>query len=70
MHFVKGEKHPLAFTIDTAVDDAYDYLVEMAIATEEEILLFTDIDGYTMETMNNIIYVKTGCNDIEQLKEE
>jgi len=47
----------------------WDYLIEYSIATEEEIQLVTNINGYTEEQLNNIIYAKTGYRNIEQLQE-
>ena len=43
---------------------------EYGIATEEELSLVTAIDGYNEDTLNNVIYVRTGYNDIYQLIEE
>lgn len=48
----------------------YDKIVEYGIATEAEIDLVTDINGWNEETMNDIIYAKTGYRDIEQFEEE
>ena len=50
--------------------DIWDAIVEHGIATEEELSLVTAIDGYNEDTLNNVIYVRTGYNDIEQLLEE
>jgi len=47
----------------------WDYLVESGIATEGELQLVTNINGYTIETLNDIIYAKTAYRSIEQLKE-
>ena len=48
---------------------AWDYVVETGIATEEELRLVTCINGYNMESINSVIYVRTGYHDIEQLEE-
>jgi len=50
--------------------DIWDYLVDMGIATDDEIKLVTDINGLTEETLNDIIYARTGYHSIEQLQEE
>lgn len=52
------------------IEDAITFLEEEGIATEEEIDLVTKINGYNLETINDIIYVRTGCRDYEQLLEE
>lgn len=41
-------------------------LVMYDIATEEEILLVVDICGYSMETLLNILYARTGFRNMEQ----
>lgn len=47
----------------------WDYLLEMAIATEEELKLITCINGYNEEALNSVIYARTGYRSIEQIKE-
>lgn len=54
----------------TDIEDAITFLEEEGIATGEEIDLVTKINGYNLETINDIIYVRTGCRDYEQLLEE
>ena len=48
----------------------YDKIVEYGIATEAEIDLVTDINGWNEEAMNDIIYCRTGYRSIEQYEEE
>ena len=52
------------------VEKIWDYLVENGIATNDELTLVTNINGYNMETLNNVIYARTGYHNIEQLKGE
>ena len=52
------------------LDEMWEYLTEYGIATDDEIRLITNINGYTMEALNSIIYVRTGYHDMEQLQEE
>ena len=54
----------------TDIEDVITFLEEEGIATSEEIDLVTKINGYNLETINDIIYVRTGCRDYEQLLEE
>jgi len=42
------------------LSEKYDYLVENEIATEKEINLVTCINGYKEETLDDILYVRTG----------
>lgn len=44
----------------------WDFLVDDYIATEDEIRLVVDINGYTKETFFDILYARTGCRTIEQ----
>ena len=48
----------------------WDYLLENGIATEEELKLVTCINGYNKDTLNSVLYARTGYRDIEQLSEE
>jgi predicted transcriptional regulator len=48
----------------------WDYLVENMIATDEELKLVTCINGYNEESLNAVLYARTGYRDIEQLTEE
>lgn len=52
------------------VEEIWDYLIESGIATEEELCLVTSMSGYNVETMNSVIYVRTGYRSLDQLKEE
>ena len=54
----------------TDIEDVITFLEEEGIATDEEIDLVIKINGYNLETINDIIYVRTGCRDYEQLLEE
>lgn len=54
----------------TDIEDVITFLEEEGIATDEEIDLVTKINGYNLETINDIIYVRTGCRNYEQLLEE
>lgn len=40
------------------------------IATDEELNLVTDVAGYSIETLNAVIYSRTGYRDINQYAEE
>ena len=48
----------------------WDYIVDNGIANDNEVELVTDINGLTEETLNDIIYARTGYHSIEQLEEE
>ena len=54
---------------DKELAETWEYLVEQGIATEDELQLVTDIDGYNIEALNSVIYARTGYHDLEQLKQ-
>ncbi len=45
------------------------YLVESGIATEAELRLVTYLLGYSVETLDKVLYVRTGYRSIDQLIE-
>lgn len=49
--------------------EKYGRIINDGIATESEVNLVTDILGYSVETLNQIIYVRTGYRNIEQYEE-
>ena len=50
--------------------DIWDAIVEHGIATEEELELVTAINGYHDDALNDVIWVRTGYRNIEQLLED
>lgn len=48
--------------------DSWDYMVEQGIATDDELRLVTSIDGMNIDTLNDVLYVRTGYRDIKQYK--
>lgn len=46
------------------------WLVECDVATQDEIDLVTDINGWNEESMLDILFARTGLRDIEQFCEE
>lgn len=51
------------------IEDMWDLIIDYKIATEEELQLVTNINGYNSETLNDIIYVRTGYRDLIQYEE-
>ena len=47
----------------------WNLIVEYSVATEEELQLVTSINGYSLETLTDVIYVRTGYS-IEQFLED
>ena len=52
------------------VEEMHDYLVDVVGVANETVQVVTKINGYTAETMCDILYVVTGYKDFEQYKEE
>jgi hypothetical protein len=50
-------------------ESAWEYLTESGIASEEELRLVTSINGYNMDALNSVLYVRTGYRSIEQREE-
>ena len=50
--------------------ELWDWLVDMEIATDEELKLITGINGLTIETLNDVLYYRTGYRDREQMEGE
>lgn len=44
----------------------YDFIVSNEIATETEISLVTNINGWNVETLNSIIWCRTAYHDADQ----
>lgn len=47
------------------IEDIYELMIEYNIATEEEINLITCINGYNTESLEDIIFVRTGYHNID-----
>jgi len=47
----------------------YDKMLELELCTFEEIELVTSINGYNEQAINDIVYVRTGYNRLEQYTE-
>jgi hypothetical protein len=45
----------------------WDFLIENAYFTEAELSLVTSINGYSIETLNDCIYVRYGYRSLEQM---
>jgi len=52
------------------VKEIWEAIVEYGIATDEELGLITAIIGYNEDTLNKVIYARTGYRDIEQFLED
>lgn len=55
--------------IDKKVDDAWEFLLERDLVHEQTLEVVTSINGYKMESIDDIVYALYGM-DFEQLVEE
>jgi len=51
------------------LEEYWEYLTSYSIATEEELSLVTSMNGYNEETLNSVLYVRTGYRSLEQIKD-
>ena len=56
--------------MNNEVDILYDYLIDLEIATEDEVSLVTSIIGYNLSSLESILYSRTGYRTLEQIQEE
>ena len=52
------------------IEQVWNLLSQYDIATENELQLVTTINGYNIDSLNDILYARTGLRDIEQLLDE
>ena len=55
--------------MNTKLNEIWDLIVQYEIATEEELRLITNINGYNADSLNSVIYARTAYHDIEQYLE-
>ena len=52
------------------VNDVYNALIDDYGVSEEALQLVTNINGYSLDTLNDVIYALFGFHSLEQLEEE
>jgi hypothetical protein len=50
-------------------DQIHDTLIELGIATDEEIALVTSINGINEKSYNDILFSRTGYRSLEQMED-
>lgn len=56
--------------MDRETEMYWDTMVELSIATNEELGLAVALCGRTKETMQRVLYIRTGYRTLEQMTEE
>lgn len=51
------------------LEETWDKIIELGIATEAELQLVTTLDGYSIDTLNNVVYVRTAYNNLNDYLE-
>ena len=51
------------------INEMWDYLIDNGIATKEELILITNINGYNEQAMKDVLYARTGYRSFEQLED-
>ena len=53
--------------IQDFINNYYNFIIDNEITTGEALQLATDLQGYSEETLNDVLYIKCGYRDLEQL---
>ena len=51
------------------LEEYYNYLIDMDIASEDTLRCITSINGYNEDTLDSVLYYYTGYRDIKQYTE-
>lgn len=54
------------YTVETK-EQAWDYIIENEIASEETLNVVTSINGFSLETLEDVLYSTTGYRSFSQL---
>lgn len=54
------------FNINEKENAIYDFIIENGFTSEETLQVVTAINGYSVETLNDVIYATTGYHSMEQ----
>jgi hypothetical protein len=52
------------------INNLYSQLIELELFTSKELELITNMNGYSIETLNGALYSRYGYRDLEQMQEE
>jgi hypothetical protein len=52
------------------VEEIWNKLEDDGIATYDELCLATSLDGYSKETLYDVLYIRTGYRNFEQMEDE
>ena len=49
------------------INELWDFIILNEIATEKELQLITNINGYNKKSLNDVIYCRIGYHDMNQV---
>lgn len=52
------------------VEEAWDYLIETGLATEQTLQIITSINGYSLDTLESVLYATAGYRNFNQMSDE
>ena len=52
------------------VEEAWDYLIESGLASEETLQVVTNINGYSLDTLESVLYATAGYHSFDQYLDE
>lgn len=52
------------------VEEAWDYLIENGLASEETLQVVTNINGYSLDTLESVLYAVEGYHSFSQYLNE
>lgn len=55
--------------IQDEISQIEEFIIQNQIASEEAVRLVTDISGRSLNTLNDVLFVKTGYRSIQQIYE-
>ena len=55
--------------MEKQINELWDYLTETETATENELALVTSINGHNLETLESVLYCRTGYRSLEQIQD-
>lgn len=53
-----------------SVDEAWDYLIETGLASEDTLRVVTNINGYSLDTLESVLYATAGYHKFSQMEDE
>lgn len=56
--------------MDHEKTELWDYIIDNGFASDETLRIITSINGYSIETLNDILYATTGYRSLEQIEGE